>query len=62
MIQNINVTTKDMMIDRNALEEQRTYVSIDRHSNLNAYTLSERVLVGPKKAEATLKITTQKRG
>ena len=60
MIQNVKVKTKDMMIDRNTLEERRTFVSYERHTQFNARTISERFVIGPKKAEETLKVTTQK--
>ena len=60
MIQNVKIMTKDLLLDRNTLEERRTFMSTDRHSKAYAQTLTEIFLIGPKKAEATMKVTTQK--
>lgn len=60
MLQNASLTTKDMTLDRSALEERRTFVSSDQRSKLSAQTMSEGLLTGPKKAAAALKVTMQK--
>ncbi len=38
----------------------RTFVSLDRHSNITAESLSEKWGIGPGRAKATLRVTTQR--
>ena len=53
-------TTSSYDPDFEDAPDRRTFVSTDRHTQVNADTLAERFCIGPERARATLRATTQR--
>jgi hypothetical protein len=56
----INETTTHYDGDLEDVPARRTYVSTERHTHMSAENLAERFYIGPERAKATLRATTQR--